>query len=1309
SPFFPTQNAFQDTLGGRSDAFVTQFDETGSLVYSSYLGGSTGFGGEAGYGITVDANDNAYLTGVTASPDFPLHNPYDSTFAGFNEAFIAKIGVHNDTINLIYDQVTMGGPPVFSDTPTTPQQILPQFLINTSEDTLYFRFAGASTDGTVGLRVTNTRVQGFQSPPINLGAQIFDPAGGEITPFNFPNIRAGNLGKQFGVSQNGNYLIKVFAESGSPGPFPASFQIHLAANVGLPRKLINGEPEVARGIRQDILFNHPAPRPQGLFGQNDGIAQTALFKFANPVEISQFANAVIVPRTASGFPLAEGIGRAPDPMQPLSKATPSARTPICTGQDPTGMVVDFTQIPDPAEPGVNAPSVAGTVCAVIGENDATSVTLPLANGVTSLILDMGSGQEIVDGAGADFMVFSPAGSYTVAVSNTPYAGTFVPVGGAVSETQSFDLASTNLTSARFVLVTAAPQVTLDAVKALNVFIDAIVQDPVTGSNIPVGDVGFSTITMRRAKASETAIDPFLELIAPDGSNFGKNESSFGDKTSQDLSDAALINTELTQSGFWRFFGRGYDQIPSNQSFGAFFVRLESGGDYDADDIIVSEKDEENTVVQKTGSISGPRERDSYLFQWHPGQPIKIVVNATSGGLDPVVELHDPEGFLIAANDNFAGRGRNAALALTLPANTFNAGAVSPELPDPSTYRLVVNAVDPMRGPNDKRELDMGTAYFRGTASGDYEVKVFTGALTGGGAIQPTVVSVAPNIAVQGATNLELSINGSNFVNGATVTFSGTGITVKTVNFISASEIKAVIDIAETAQAGRRDVIVNNPGGLSGTGTSMFEIRESLGTVSLQWEAPSSGETLAPPTNLALQFSEGQGAAKMNSTLSERPLRARRSFLTKNRTKLFNIRDGRVKKRGTTKNRLRGTKLLILQQPEELSNGTPVTRTVGEGEVQEFFINVPAEATKLKFETSNSTGDPDLFVRFGAPPDLVNGVFDFSSENIAPEEELIIVDQITAPSIQAGQWFVSVLGFAASTYTLTATYSQPEALSNGVPVTRPIQQDELQNFFIPVPADATSLTVTTSNSSGDPDLFVRFGSPPDLVNSIFDFSSETVGPGEESITVDQSTNPILQTGNWFVSVIEFESGQQTYTLTATHNGSGGGAQLLSYNVYRSMTSNARSTGTLLANTETGVTTFTDAVPNTGTFFYQVTAVYDQGESTPSNDASVLVTSVEDQHPDIIPVAFALKQNYPNPFNPETRIQYELPKSTHVQLEIFNLLGQKSRTLVDEQKPAGSYTVSWDGRLNNGEAAASGVYIYRLKTEQFEKSRKLLLLR
>ena len=93
----------------------------------------------------------------------------------------------------------------------------------------------------------------------------------------------------------------------------------------------------------------------------------------------------------------------------------------------------------------------------------------------------------------------------------------------------------------------------------------------------------------------------------------------------------------------------------------------------------------------------------------------------------------------------------------------------------------------------------------------------------------------------------------------------------------------------------------------------------------------------------------------------------------------------------------------------------------------------------------------------------------------------------------------------------------------------------------------------------------------------------------------------------------------------------------------------------------------------------------------------------------PLSFALEPNYPNPFNPHTMVRYALPEAQQVRLEIYDLLGQKVRTLVDGAQPPGSYRLVWDGRNDRGLAVASGVYFYRLKTPQFRHTRKMLLLR
>lgn len=98
-----------------------------------------------------------------------------------------------------------------------------------------------------------------------------------------------------------------------------------------------------------------------------------------------------------------------------------------------------------------------------------------------------------------------------------------------------------------------------------------------------------------------------------------------------------------------------------------------------------------------------------------------------------------------------------------------------------------------------------------------------------------------------------------------------------------------------------------------------------------------------------------------------------------------------------------------------------------------------------------------------------------------------------------------------------------------------------------------------------------------------------------------------------------------------------------------------------------------------------------------------TDIDDQT-DKLPTSFALSQNYPNPFNPTTSIVYDLPKRAHARLDVFNLLGQHVRTLVDATQGAGRYTVLFDGRN-----LASGLYIYRFQTGDHVEQKKMVLIK
>ncbi|KPK99737.1 MAG: hypothetical protein AMJ91_06530 [candidate division Zixibacteria bacterium SM23_73_3] len=105
-----------------------------------------------------------------------------------------------------------------------------------------------------------------------------------------------------------------------------------------------------------------------------------------------------------------------------------------------------------------------------------------------------------------------------------------------------------------------------------------------------------------------------------------------------------------------------------------------------------------------------------------------------------------------------------------------------------------------------------------------------------------------------------------------------------------------------------------------------------------------------------------------------------------------------------------------------------------------------------------------------------------------------------------------------------------------------------------------------------------------------------------------------------------------------------------------------------------------------------------------------TEVEEEgEPGALPSEFSLHNNYPNPFNPETVIGYSIPRACHVRLEIFNVLGQKIRTLVDEEQTAGKNEVMWDGEDESGNQVASGVYFYKLEAKDFTQTKKMVLIR
>ncbi|MFQ5707982.1 MAG: FlgD immunoglobulin-like domain containing protein [bacterium] len=129
-----------------------------------------------------------------------------------------------------------------------------------------------------------------------------------------------------------------------------------------------------------------------------------------------------------------------------------------------------------------------------------------------------------------------------------------------------------------------------------------------------------------------------------------------------------------------------------------------------------------------------------------------------------------------------------------------------------------------------------------------------------------------------------------------------------------------------------------------------------------------------------------------------------------------------------------------------------------------------------------------------------------------------------------------------------------------------------------------------------------------------------------------------------------------------------------------------------------------------FGHASTDWFDQATPSIGQENSV-ATAIGDVAGDV-PQDFVLAQNYPNPFNPSTVITYTLPQSANLgttRLEIYNLLGQKVRTLINARQSAGTHSIQWDGTNDAGHLLASGVYVYLLKSGNLSEAKKMLFMK
>jgi hypothetical protein len=252
----------------------------------------------------------------------------------------------------------------------------------------------------------------------------------------------------------------------------------------------------------------------------------------------------------------------------------------------------------------------------------------------------------------------------------------------------------------------------------------------------------------------------------------------------------------------------------------------------------------------------------------------------------------------------------------------------------------------------------------------------------------------------------------------------------------------------------------------------------------------------------------------------------------------------------------------------------------------------------------------------------------------------------------------------------------------------------------------------------------FGNEPDLTKSArFNYFSTTANDSDLLVT------PVIDlTANSGENILEFDIALTLYTGTTD-------TTMDDNDTLYVVVSENGAIGTLAEFTRDGiVATFTNSTPISNTGDHIVIDLVSFGSrgsvqiafygKDPSKEEAadynlyidnVKVTknpasAIEIDDVNKIPEVFILSQNYPNPFNPVTTISYALPKASDITIEIFNILGQKVKTLINaSNQKAGAYNVVWNGKDQFGNQVSSGIYFYRIQAGNFIQAKKMVLMK
>ena len=356
----------------------------------------------------------------------------------------------------------------------------------------------------------------------------------------------------------------------------------------------------------------------------------------------------------------------------------------------------------------------------------------------------------------------------------------------------------------------------------------------------------------------------------------------------------------------------------------------------------------------------------------------------------------------------------------------------------------------------------------------------------------------------------------------------------------------------------------------------------------------------------------------------------------------------------------------------------------------FYVNL-LNGTYTIFASSNGYASITIPDAFTIQDDVVTYDIHFSQPGFV--EPPVISSLVDVPNDQGRKLDMAWLPGNAEDLGTFTQYSIWRKISN-LPPGSPelwhyittenfIDGVELYEKVVPTLIDANQDTVYYSTfmvTAHTDDPYVFFDSPPYSGFSVDNLSPEA--PRDLSVLSTIIDNEMYQVDlSWSTSTAE---------------------DFAYYNVYRSDL-NSEEAAIVFQTIESA---YVDVVSEWGNFEYWVTAVDHNGNESDASEISGVELSIEQE---IIPEEYALHQNYPNPFNPSTQIGYALPENSNVTIVIYNMLGSKVRTLVNEAQDAGFRNVLWNATNDNGAPVSAGMYIYTIQAGKFYQAKKMILLK